>query len=170
MPDEYLNLVNYRNRDINLNIGAGKNESYALLLKYGSGSQVINNKSMIEEKQQKNFLNITVNTLKNICKKYVPEKQDIHFCKIDVEGGERDVLLGYDFGNYRPKVFCIEATKPGTFIPCHELWENILLKNDYSFAYQYAMNRFYIDNKFPYLKERFHLVEKSIKYYIRKHL
>ena len=56
----------------------------------------------------------------------------IHFCKIDVEGSERDVLLGYDFINYRPKVFCIESTIPGTYISNYDNWEDILIKNDYS--------------------------------------
>ena len=72
-------------------------------------------------------------------------------------------MLGHDFENYRPKVFCIEATKPGTNIPCHELWEEILLNNDYSFAYQYKINRFYIDNRIKYLRDRFVIVDSSIK-------
>ena len=95
----------------------------------------------------------------------------IQFCKIDVEGGEKDVLLGYDFENYRPKVFCIESTLPGTGIPCHKLWENILLKNDYSFAYQYKINRYYIDNRIKGLREIFFQAEKSVKAYknLKKH-
>lgn len=169
LPNQYLNLIKYRDRDINLNIGVGKNESYASLLNLGTGSLITNNKSLIEE-NPKNILNITVNTLKNICKTYIPKKQNIDFLKIDVEGGERDVLLGCDFDNYRPKVFCIESTIPATSIPCYDLWENILLENDYSFVYQYSINRFYIDNRITYLKERFDLVKKAIKYYTRKYL
>ena len=51
-----------------------------------------------------------MDTMSNICKKYVPKGRNVDFCKIDVEGGEKNVLLGYDFINYRPKVFCIEST------------------------------------------------------------
>ena len=51
-----------------------------------------------------------MNTMSNICKKYVPIGKKIDFCKIDVEGGERGVLLGYDFKRYKPKVFCVEST------------------------------------------------------------
>ena len=56
---------------------------------------------------KKNIININIDTMLNICKKYIPKKEIVQFCKIDVEGRERDVLLGYDFENYRPKVFCI---------------------------------------------------------------
>ena len=35
--------------------------------------------------------------MSSVCEKYVPKGKIIQFCKIDVEGGERDVLLGYDF-------------------------------------------------------------------------
>ena len=103
--------------------------------------------------------------MKYICKKYIPKNEKLQFVKIDVEGGEREVLLGYDFENYRPKVFCIESTKPGTNIPCHELWEEILLNNDYSFAYQYKINRFYIDNREKDLRKRFVQVDIAIKKY-----
>ena len=98
-----------------------------------------------------------------ITKLYVPKKKEIEFCKIDVEGSEKNVLLGYDFVNYRPKVFCIEATKPGTFIPTYNEWEYILIKNNYSFAFEYEVNRFYIDNNIKNLKERFIGLEKLKK-------
>ena len=86
----------------------------------------------------------------------------IEFNKIDVEGGEEDVLLGNDFEKYRPKVLCIESTKPPTFIPNYDLREDILLKNDYSFAYQYKINRFYLHNRINNLRQRFFLDEKAV--------
>ena len=72
-------------------------------------------------------INITVYSMENVCKKYIPKNKIIDFCKIDVEGEEKNVLLGYDFKNYRPKVFCIESTIPGTNIPSYNLWEDLLL-------------------------------------------
>lgn len=105
----------------------------------------------------------------NICRKYIPKNKKIQFCKIDVEGGERNVLLGNDFEKYRPKVFCIESTIPGTYIPNHGLWEYILLKNDYSFAYQYKINRYYIDNRIKGLRKRFALAEKAVKVFKKKY-
>jgi len=88
----------------------------------GPGSTFYNNETMNNKS-----IKIEVDTMSNICRKYTPKNETIQFCKIDVEGGEKDVLLGYDFENYRPKVFCIEATQPNTSIPCHDLWEDMIV-------------------------------------------
>ena len=158
LPNKYQALVKFRERDINLQMGAGKMKEIGTLYILGSGST-------LQKKKNTKSLSINIDTMSNICRKYVPKNEIIHFCKIDVEGGERDVLLGYDFESYRPKVFCIESTLPGTQIPCHNLWEDILLRNDYSFAYQYRINRYYIDNRIKGLRERFFQAEKSIEAY-----
>ena len=135
LPEKFRYLLKYRKRDINLNIGVGATKENASFLKKGAGSKIVNNYSI----NNKRIMNISIDTMSNICKKYIPIKIDIQFCKIDVEGWEKNVLLGYDFENCRPKVFCIESTYPGTKKPCHQLWEKILLKYDYSFAYQYKI-------------------------------
>jgi len=160
LPDKFGDLVKYRKRDINLQIGAGKMKENKILYILGCGST-------LQKQKEKNIKSISINidTMSNICRKYVPKNEIIQFCKIDVEGGEKDVLLGYDFENYRPKIFCIESTLPGTSIPCHNLWENILLKNNYSFAYQYSINRFYIDNRINGLRERFLQVKTIVEAY-----
>ena len=134
MPDKYQALTKFRKRDINLQIGVGKMKKNETLYMLGFMSTL----KKIKKKTIKS-ITIKVDTMSSICRKYVPKNEVIQFCKIDVEGGEKDVLLGFDFESYRPKVFCIESTLPGTAIPCHDLWEDILLKNDYSFAYQYKL-------------------------------
>jgi hypothetical protein len=134
LPNKYQALVKFRKRDINLQMGAGKMKKIGRLYILGHGST-------LKKKNNTKSISINIDTMSSICRKYVPKNEIIQFCKIDVEGGERDVLLGYDFENYRPKVFCIESTLPSTSIPCHNLWEDILLRNDYSFAYQYWYNK-----------------------------
>ena len=164
LPDKYKDLVKFRQRDINLQIGAGKMKENRTLSLLGLGSSIVNN----NETKYNKSIKIEVDTMSNICRKYVPKNETIQFCKIDVEGGEKDALLGYDFENYRPKVFCIEATLPGTIIPCHDLWEDILLKNGYSFAYKYGINRYYIDNKIKDWRQRIIRAKKSVKQYIKR--
>ena len=61
-------------------------------------------------------INIKIDTMANICKEHINKNLKIQFCKIDVEGSEEDVLIGFDFENYRPQVFLIESTLPGTKI------------------------------------------------------
>lgn len=74
--------------------------------------------------------------MSNICRKYAPNNIEIQFRKIVVESVEKYILLRYDFENYRPKVFCIESLRNRkTNTPEYKEWENILIKNDYNFAY-----------------------------------
>ena len=154
----YNDLILKRPRDINLAVCVGDKISEIDLYIQGTGTTS-------DKKYKKNNKKIrrTVLPMSIITKLYVPKKKAIEFCKIDVEGSEKNVLLGYDFVNYRPKVFCIEATKPGTFIPTYNEWEYILIKNNYSFAFEYEVNRFYIDNNIKNLKERFIGLEKLKK-------
>ena len=161
LSKKYQELIKYRQRDINIQIGVGKNPGKAKFFGNDAGATLVKEHS----KNNTNTSNINIDTMKNICNKYIPKNKIIQFCKIDIEGGEKDALLGYDLGNYRPKVFCIESTKPNSHIPCFSQWENILFKNDYSFAFQYEINRYYIDNRINGLRERFFFAEKAIQIY-----
>ena len=97
---------------------------------------------------------VEVTTLAVICGQYV-ENRDIHFLKIDVEGFERNVLLGNDWQVYRPWVVLVEATLPLQKIENYGTWEPILLDADYLFAYADGLNRFYIAKEHEYLLDAF---------------
>jgi FkbM family methyltransferase len=165
LPEKYKLLKLYRHRDINLQTAAGEKEgNTSLRLDRFNGlcSSFIYN----EKKNNSKILNIKVNNMSNICKKYVPSNIEIQFCKIDVESAEKFVLLGYDFINYRPKIFCIESLIDlKTKIPEYKQWEYILFKNDYAFAYQYKRNRFYYDKRIEGLKDKFNRIDFYIKIY-----
>jgi FkbM family methyltransferase len=68
----------------------------------------------------------------------------IDFLKIDVEGGEADVLRGNDWHRFRPKVVVVEALEPGTNAPAWQGWEPYLLAQGYRFALFDTLNRFYV--------------------------
>ena len=88
LPYKYKLLQKQRPKDINLQTGVWNIESKANLSEYGC---------------------INLTTLSNICRKHIRKGIRIQFCKIDVERSEKYVLLGFDFINYRPKIFCIES-------------------------------------------------------------
>ena len=159
-PDKKDLFDKDRPKDINLQLAIGE--------KKGNIEFYINDQCSTYIKQYsrnaKTIINVSMDTMSNICKKYVPKGRNVDFCKIDVEGGEKNVLLGYDFINYRPKVFCIESTVPLSYIPTHELWENILIQNNYMFVYKRSVNRFYVDKNYPELIER----SKNISEYLSK--
>ena len=118
----------------------------------------------MKNKNNSNVINIKLETMSNICRMYIPKKFEIHFCKIDVEGSEKDTLLGFDFINYRPKVFCIESfIIKDPEMPVYREWEYILKINDYNFGYSFRKNRFYYDNRIKDFKDKFY----KIDYYVR---
>ncbi|MBU6275055.1 MAG: FkbM family methyltransferase [Planctomycetes bacterium] len=82
-------------------------------------------------------------TLADLCEEHVGDRS-IDFLSIDVEGHEREVLLGADFRRWRPLVLVIEATEPGTAIPSHAGWEDLVLAAGYRHTLFDGVNRFYV--------------------------
>ena len=79
---------------------------------------------------------VPVTTLANVCARHVGDRA-IDFLKVDVEGFERHVLIGGDWGRWRPRVVVLEAT-------WFEAWESFLLGVDYRFACYDGINRYYV--------------------------
>jgi len=82
-------------------------------------------------------------TLADVCEEFVGGTT-IDFLSIDVEGAERAVLEGADWSRWRPRVMLVEATRPDSPEPTHQLWEDLLLQADYRFALFDGLNRFYV--------------------------
>ncbi len=162
LPDKHKLLEIFRKRDINLQLGVGEKEGNNTFLVKGCYSSMLYDKTNNISK----FINIRVNTMSNICRKFVPKDVKIEFVKIDVERAEKNVLLGFDFENYRPKIFCIESLFiPKTNIPEYKEWESILIRNDYVFAYNYGVNRFYYDKRIVGLRDKFNGIDFYAKFY-----
>ena len=138
-----------RSRDFNLNLGIGqKNELipfYECLL-IPEWSTFSSDFRRYHTEHGVGFLKrqLEITSLKNIFNKYkVPE---INFLKIDVEYFEREVILGNDWGNYRPIVVVVEADNVSS-------WENILLGNGYIFCQFDGLNRYYLRRENKELKQ-----------------
>jgi len=93
--------------------------------------------------------------LRDICQTHV--RTEIHFLKIDVEGGERSVLRSMDFHKWRPWILVVEATEPNSPTQTFKLWEDILQKANYDFVYFDGLNRFYIAAERQELKQFFNV-------------
>jgi FkbM family methyltransferase len=85
---------------------------------------------------------VQVLTLAQVCEHHVTHPID--FLSIDVEGHERQVLKGADFGRWRPRLVIVESTRPGSSVPTHAGWEHLLLDADYLFATFDGINRYYV--------------------------
>ena len=153
-----IDLTNVeRHKDINLCIGLGDTDGELIFSDnggLGAGNTIdVNNKVLSSWEER-----IPITTLKSICDRYVCGKE-ISFLKIDVEGYEKQVLLGADFKSYRPLLVVMESTVPNTMIPCYEDWESILLDQGYVFSYMHGVNRYYVRNDCMELDARFRMID-----------
>ena len=92
-------------------------------------------------------LRLPVTSLARLCETHGLHAVD--FLKVDVEGGEADVLLGGDWRRFRPKAIVIEAVAPGSGEPAWQEWEPFLLAQGYRFALFDTLNRFYVAQEHP---------------------
>lgn len=140
--------------DINLCTGVGEENGEAVFYSQGDwgGLSTMVEENRISEKAEEKRIPVT--TLREICMEHARDKE-ISFLKIDVEGMEKEVLLGMDFDRFRPKILVIESTFPCTDVPNFEEWEDIVLGSRYHFAYMHGVNRYYVADEHSELDERF---------------
>jgi FkbM family methyltransferase len=95
---------------------------------------------------------VNVRTLREIWCEFV--RGEVHFLKIDVEGGEADVLVGADLAHQRPWIIVLEATAPLTRRPTHAEWEPLLTQASYRFVHADHVNRYYVAEERSALADR----------------
>jgi FkbM family methyltransferase len=151
LEKEYKMLCQYRPRDINLRCAVSNENGQLALYSNEGGTTAV---AEYANKEQQTFC-VPMTTLKAIFEEHIPNEQNVHFLKIDVEGYEKNVLSGADFNSVRPWIIVIESTRPFSYIPSHNAWESILISNNYLFALQQDVNRYYVAKEHQYLAKRF---------------
>ena len=151
----YDALVATRPEDVNVHAAAGESDGeLPLHVIAGTGLSTLD-KSIADRHREHGFkvddTVVAVRALSTILAEF--PKHQIHFLKIDVEGWEREVLLGIDLDIIRPWIIVIESTEPNTQVPSHSAWEKILLNHRYSFAFFDGLNRYYLAHEHQVLME-----------------
>ncbi len=158
-PGLFSELVAARPRDVNLQVALGDRPGTLTLHLIGDTglSTLVDDEARRrnEEGWPVSDLDVTVETLDAVWSAYVPPGQPVHFLKVDVEGFEREVLLGIDLHAHRPWVVVVEATRPNSIEPTHASWEPLLVDAGYAFAYGDGLNRFYLADEHADLAEAF---------------
>jgi FkbM family methyltransferase len=147
----HAQLLARRTRDINLRIAVSDKEG-TLIMNFLSNPGLSTLDEAIAQRHALTGLTIDkqevlVTNLATLWKQHVPEGQDVHFLKVDVEGLEEAALRGNDWSKYRPWILVVEATLPMSQQESHDTWEPILLTADYHFVYADGLNRFYVANE-----------------------
>lgn len=107
---------------------------------------------------------VEVITLEQLMAPY--QGRDIHWLKIDVEGAERDVLLGWNCRRDRPWILVVEATIPNSQKESHQEWEAIILSGGYRHVYFDGLNRFYVAEEHAELVEAFRVPPNVFDKYV----
>lgn len=176
LPSFHQAFLDQRPRDVNLAIAAGSSngeltlydtprvrgwaspEQSVAALHRSEGHEVIE-------------LSVPVRTLASVCEEHVQgEGQQIHFLKIDVEGFEGEVLKGMDFARWRPWVLVIEATLPNSRETNHASWEGMVTSQGYRFVWFDGLNRYYVADEHPELREHFGIQPNVFDEFISHHL
>lgn len=158
-PDYHREFVIARPRDTNLNVAAGdrtadltmhfvRDTGLSTLDETQAQQRVREGRSVVREQ-------VHVDTLASIWAEHVARDQPVHFLKVDVEGFERQVLLGNDWGAHRPWIVVVEATQPMSTKPSYQGWEGTLTSAGYFFVYGDGLNRFYVANEHQDLSTAF---------------
>lgn len=101
-------------------------------------------------------IKVPVITLNEVFEKYVPEKQEVHFLKIDVEGFEENVIRGMDWSKYKPWILCIEALEQTE----NSEWDKIIRDNGYTFVYHDELNNWYVEEHHKDIISKFGTLDK----------
>lgn len=151
-----------RPEDILINAAVGEKPRQTTLHIYNQSQQISTCSEESMEHWKKHgtppdrSVTVPVVTLNAVLAQHLGDRV-LHLISIDAEGMEKEVLLGLDLKRYRPWVMIVEATKPGTPVPCHDKWESLILDSGYWMVYFDGVNRFYLSHEQPNLVARFAL-------------
>src|SRR5262245_21527446 len=157
-PQWFERLEKARPQDINLQLALGAEPGEITLYEIPDTGLSTVEKKVAERHEveggfQSRELRVKMDTLSSVCEKF--HLAPIHFLKIDVEGAEKAVLQGIDFGKIRPWIILLEATLPLSQEESYSDWEPLLLNAGYEYAYFDGLNRYYIAGEHENLKAAF---------------
>lgn len=151
-PPKFEELQRARPRDINLQVGLADTDGTRTLYvdpdRPGDATMVD-----AEAGRFPRQVTVPVTTLASVLEEHAGDRT-IDFLKIDVEGYEREVIVGNDWSRWRPRALVVEATRPRSPEESHERWEPLLLDAGYELALFDGLNRFYACADEPELRRR----------------
>lgn len=158
-PAYFSQLVERRPADANLCVALG-DRSGSVVMNFIAGSGLSTADEGIalghaEMGMAMTSQQVALTTLASVWQSHVPDAQDVHFLKVDVEGFEKAVLAGNDWTRNRPWIVVVEATLPASQIESHDEWEGLLLQAGYAHVYSDGLNRYYVAQERAHLKSAF---------------
>jgi FkbM family methyltransferase len=170
-PQWFECLEKARPRDINLQLALGAEPGEITLYEIpDTGLSTAEKKFAERHEAERGYksreLLVKVDTLSRVCERF--HLAPIHFLKVDVEGAEKAVFQGIDFGKIRPWIIVVEATLPNSQEESYSDWEPLLLNAGYEYAYFDGLNRYYVAGEHENLKSAFKTPPNVFDGFIRR--
>lgn len=145
-PAHFRALASQRQRDINLQCAVGDRDGSVTFHDFIGTGLSTTDPAVAESHRKSDWesetIEVPLRTLRSILADYsLPE---VHFLKVDVEGGEESVLRGADFRAFRPWIVLVEATRPLSNERCDGPLRLILEEAGYTFAFFDGINSFFV--------------------------
>ncbi len=155
-PEMHRLLAQERPRDVNLCVALGDRSGTATLWVPErdpnlSTTSAAGRERILGSGDRLVEATVSVTTLASVCEEHVVG--EIDFLKIDVEGSERDVLVGADWDRWRPRVITIEAVVPESSQRREAEFDDVLRTAEYEHVLFDGLNSFYIRQEEPSLGE-----------------
>ncbi len=112
-PGSMRSFSTHRPRDLNLEIGIGKESSAATFYLFNEPALNTFDPELamarsIPPYELTSEVQVAIVPLREVFSKYLPANQSIDLLTIDVEGRDMDVLQSNDWRKYRPKIVAVE--------------------------------------------------------------
>lgn len=136
-----------RPRDINLELAVGAREGKAVIHRIaGTGLSTFDREIAARHEKaghpSPQPTEIEVATIEGIWRRY--DLNTVHFLKIDVEGAERDVILGANLPKHRPWIIVVEATRPLSPQRNSSRFQKLVRDSGYRLRWFDGLNEWYI--------------------------
>lgn len=143
----YALLKKDRTKDVNLDCAVGSRPGRATMTHFSDSFGLSTLDASVIKKHKAAGLKVSttsvmVRTLDAILQHHAKNRR-IDFMKIDVEGGEKDVLRSCNLATWHPTVLVVESTVPTSPKPSFRDWEGIVLRAGYRCALFDGLNRYY---------------------------
>jgi FkbM family methyltransferase len=161
LPRFHQRLVDARPRDVNVQAVIGRKQAARTFFEIAElpENSTSDEAVMAQLKEQGRTVHthqVEVVSLEEVCDRHVGDRQ-IDFMKIDVEGGELEVLQSANWRRYRPVLLVIEAVVVNGREETWAGWEHVLIEQGYEKVWFDALNNYYLRRESADLKSHFRL-------------
>lgn len=153
----YEQLVAKRPRDTNLRVAAGARAGTTTLFEVPASARSTTRRPVAEGYRQRGIETVDCEVpmlpLTAILERRA--ETEIHFLKVDVCGGEAEVLEGLGCAMLRPWLICANAVDEVSGVESWREWQAELLRRDYRLCFFDGINRFYLAEEHAELERHF---------------